>query len=158
MLKLYNIADAMVTGADAMAMTGADATDFTVVGMRLTTTDTVDTTNVAEDIVNIAAHGSRWVRLPPAPLLGARLQIGRFDTEAVMWSGAPIVTAATGLTTTLISPTTGRGACAIPHIEQDQSAKAEERPGNEFRPWMRNKEIPGPVLLTRYSVLVFSDI
>lgn len=23
---------------------------------------------------------------------------------------------------------------------------------------MRNKEIPGPVLLTRYSVLVFSDI
>ncbi len=68
MLKLYNIADAMVTGADAMAMTGADAKDFTGVGMRLTTTATVDTTNGAADIVNITAHGSRWVHLPPAPL------------------------------------------------------------------------------------------
>ncbi|KQY12481.1 hypothetical protein ASE23_28030 [Rhizobium sp. Root73] len=60
MLKSYNIADAMVTGADA--------TDFTGVGMRLTTTATVDITNVAAGIVDITAHGFRWVHLPPAPL------------------------------------------------------------------------------------------
>jgi hypothetical protein len=120
---LYNIADAMVTGAGAMAMTGADATDFTDVGMRLTTTATVATTNVAADIVNITAHGSRWVHSPPVPSLGDRLQIGRCDTEAVMWNGAPIVTGATGLMTTVISPTTGQDAGAIPHIEQHQYAK-----------------------------------
>ena len=73
MLKLYNIADAMVTGADG--------TDFTVVGMRLTIMATVDITSVAAGIVDITAYGFRWVRLPPARLLGARLQIGRFDTE-----------------------------------------------------------------------------
>ena len=75
-----------------------------------------------------------------------------------MWNGAPIVTAATGLTTTLISPTAGQDACAIPHIEQHQSPKDEERPGMNSGREMRNKEIPGPVQLTRHSVLVFSDI
>jgi hypothetical protein len=103
-------------------------------GIRLTTTATVDITNVAAVIVDITAHGFRWVHWPPAPSLGASLQIGRFDTEAVMSSGVPIVTAATGLTTTLISLTTGRGACATLHIEQHQSAKDEERPVNEFQP------------------------
>ncbi|KQY21670.1 hypothetical protein ASD32_28325 [Rhizobium sp. Root483D2] len=121
MLKLYNIADAMVTGADG--------TDFTVVGMRLTIMATVDITSVAAVIVDITAYGFPWVRLPPAPLLGARLQIGRFDTEGAMWSGAPIVTAATGHMTILTSPTTGRGACVIPHIEQHQSQKMKNGRG-----------------------------
>jgi hypothetical protein len=133
-LKPYNI-------ADAVAMTGADATDSTVVGMRLTTTATVDITNVVAGIVDITAHGSRWVRLPPAPSLEARLQIGRFDTEAVMWSGAPIATAATELTTTLISLTMDQDASAIPHIDQHQYAKIEERPGSNSGREMRNKRL-----------------
>ena len=62
MLKLYNIADAMVTGADG--------TDFTVVGMRLTIMATVDITSVAAGIVDITAYGFRWVRLPPGAIIG----------------------------------------------------------------------------------------
>ncbi len=108
--------------ADSMAMTCADVTDITVVGMRLTTTATVDTTNVAAGIVDITAHGSRWVHLPPAPLLEERLQIGRFDTVAVTWNGAQIATAATERTTTHTSPTTGQDDSAIHHIDQRQYA------------------------------------
>jgi hypothetical protein len=121
-LKSYNI-------ADAVAMTGADGTDSTAVGMRLNTTATVDITNVAAGIVDITAHGSRWVRLPPAPSLEARLQIGQFDTEAVMSSGAPIATAVTELTTTLISLTMGQDASAIPHIDKHQYAKTRNSRG-----------------------------
>jgi hypothetical protein len=114
-LTSYNIA--------AMAVTGADATGTTVAETKLTTTATVDITNVAVGIVNITACGSRWVRLPPAPSSGARLRIARLDTEAAMWNGAPIASAAIELTTTLINLTTGQDASAIRNIEQHQYAK-----------------------------------